>query len=588
MDIYKKLGWFFKKEKKAYITGVTLLFLVSALSTIVPMIIARIIDGMTAGTLTQAQLFQWILILILIGVTNYVMRYFWRINIFGTGAKLEKILRQRLFVHFTQMDANFFQKYRTGDLMTHATQDVLTVRMVAGGGILTLADSIFQGVMTIAMMFIAVDWRLSLFAILPIPLLALIVRFNGRQVHKHFKFAQEAFSNLNDKVQESMSGIKVIKTFGEEDLDLADFQVMTANVVEKNRQAYVYESFFRPAIQSVMGLSTVIALFYGGYLVSQGQITIGLLVAFLNYVSRMGWPMVAVGRLFNVLERGSVSYDRIETLLKEKSHILPASHPVSQDIEGDIHFKVDQFTYPGDQEPTLKDLVFTLPKGHTLGVVGKTGSGKTTLFKLLLRDYDQFSGRITYGGIDIKDYRLENLLSNIGYVPQDNFLFSTTVRDNIRFAMPDASQDQVDEVARLTHVHDDILDFPKGYDTKVGERGVALSGGQKQRIAMARALIIDPELLILDDSLSAVDAKTEEIILQGIKSNRHNKSTIISAHRLSSIMHADEIIVLDKGSISERGTHEQLLELGGWYKEMYEKQQLEEELEDDLKGDQHG
>jgi len=556
-----------------------MLILVGLLAGIVPMIIARVIDEMTSGNLTYSALIFWVAVVVGISLLQYAMRYVWRTNIFGTSAKLEKILRQRLFNHFTKMDSVFYQKYRTGDLMAHATNDLGSIRMVAGGGILTMVDSLTQGIITLFMMFWAVDWKLSLMVIIPLPVLAIAIRFIGKKMHFHFRRAQEAFSSLNDKVQESVTGIKVIKTFGEEELDTIDFNKMTANVVKKNQSVYFYDALFRPAIQTIMGICTVIGLFYGGFLVLEGQITVGLLVAFLNYITRMSWPMVAIGRLLNIIERGSASYDRIMDILKEESNILEAENPVTTPIDGDIQFEIDSFTYPQTSEVMLKNVKFTLPQGNTLGVVGKTGSGKTSIFKLLMRDYDQYQGRISFNGIDMKAYSLDTLLGSIGYVPQDNFLFSTTVRDNIRFGNPSASQETVEEVARLTSVHEDIIGFPEGYDTMVGERGVALSGGQKQRISMARAIINSPSLLILDDSLSAVDAKTEEAILEGIKTNRQDKTTIISAHRISSVMHADEIIVLDNGEIIERGTHYELLEQNGWYKQMYEKQQLEALLE---------
>ena len=575
LDIFSRLGWFFKREKWAYITGATMLVLVGLLAGIVPMIIAFVIDGMTDGSLTSSALMMWVMAIIIISVLQYALRYVWRINIFGTSAKLEKILRQRLFNHFTKMDSVFYQKYRTGDLMAHATNDLGAIRMVAGGGILTMVDSLTQGLITLFMMFWAVDWQLSLMVIIPLPILAVSIRLIGKKMHFHFRRSQEAFSSLNDKVQESVTGIKVIKTFGEEELDSVDFRRMTEQVVNKNKSVYFYDALFRPTIQLVMGVCTIIGLFYGGFLVMEGQITVGLLVAFLNYITRMSWPMVAIGRLFNIIERGSASYNRIMDLLKEETTIVEASDAVTRPIDGEIEFAVDNFTYPQTEEAMLQNIHFTIPQGHTLGIVGKTGSGKTSIFKLLMRDYDQYKGSIRFNGIDTKAYALDTLLGSIGYVPQDNFLFSTTVRDNIRFADPDASQERVEEAARLTSVHQDIIGFPEGYDTLVGERGVALSGGQKQRISMARAIINAPSLLILDDSLSAVDAKTEEAILSSIKTNRQNKTTIISAHRISSVMHANEIIVLDKGEIVERGNHYELLEQDGWYKQMYEKQQLE-------------
>lgn len=575
LEIFSRLSWFFKREKRAYLTGASMLILVGILAGIVPMIIASVIDGMTDGSLTPSALLFWVATIIVISLLQYAMRYVWRINIFGTSAKLEMILRQRLFNHFTNMDSVFYQKYRTGDLMAHATNDLGAIRMVAGGGILTMVDSLTQGLITLFMMFWAVDWQLSLMVIIPLPILAISIRFIGKKMHFHFRRAQEAFSSLNDKVQESVTGIKVIKTFGEEELDSVDFKNMTATVVDKNQSVYFYDALFRPTIQLIMGICTIIGLFYGGFLVLEGQITVGLLVAFLNYITRMSWPMVAIGRLFNIIERGSASYNRIMELLKEESNIVEASDPVTTEIDGDLSFSVDSFTYPQAEEAMLKNVHFTIPQGHTLGIVGKTGSGKTSIFKLLMRDYDHYRGSIRFNGIDMKAYALDVLLGSIGYVPQDNFLFSTTVRDNIRFADPTASQERVEAAARLTSVHEDIIGFPEGYDTLVGERGVALSGGQKQRISMARAIINSPSLLILDDSLSAVDAKTEEAILNSIKEKRQNKTTIISAHRISSVMHADEIIVLDQGEIVERGSHYDLLEQDGWYKQMYEKQQLE-------------
>lgn len=581
MSIFKKLGWFFKQEWKSYAIGIVILFFISVLGTVIPLIIARIIDGMETQLITKSTLMVWVFILLVIAILNYLLRYFWRIFIFGSAAKLDKRLRQQLFNHFTQMDTVFFQKYRTGDLMTHATQDVSTVVNVAGSGVLTMVDSIFQGVMTLLMMFFAVDWKLSLAAILPLPLLAFLIRYNGKKVHFYFKKAQESFSKMNEKVQESITGVKVIKAFGEETLDIKDFQERTREVVEHNRQAYMFEAFFMPSIQTVMGLSTVISIFYGGYMVSQGQLSLGLLIAFLNYVSRMGWPMVAVGNLYNLVERGSVSYNRIESILQEKSSAIALPNTVDEKPQGDLSIQIKNFIYPGDQGSSLHNIEIVLKQGKTLGIVGKTGSGKSTLFKLLLRDFDHYDGQIKFGDYQIAQYDTNQWLGNIGYVPQENFLFSVSVQDNIRFALPHATRREVETVAKLTQVHEDILGFPEGYDTLVGERGVALSGGQKQRISMARALIIDPELLILDDSLSAVDAKTEEAILKSLKEERRNKTTIISAHRLSSVMHADEIIVMDKGTISERGSHESLLAQNGWYKEMFERQQLEDEMKEE-------
>lgn len=579
VSIFKKLSWFFRQEWKAYFVGVFFLIIVAILQVVSPRIVGIIIDEIALGTLTMASLWKWTAIILIAGVLQYLFRYIWRMKIWGTSAELEKILRSRLFKHFTEMDAVFFQKYRTGDLMAHATNDLNAIRMVAGAGILTLADSIFSGGITLFTMFFLIDWRLTLIAMIPLPALTLVSRILGQKMHKRFRKAQAAFSSLNDKTQESVSGVKVIKTFGEEEEDIRDFEAMTKDVVAKNKSVYLVDALFDPAIQLILGLSFALTIIFGGRFVVEGSISIGQLVSFISYIGMMAWPMLAVGRLFNVLERGSASYSRIDELLKEKSTIQEQKNAVRTVVSGDLDFQVSSFSYPNSKEISLHDVNFHLKRGQTLGIVGRTGSGKSTIFRLLLREYDQYTGSINYNGIDIRDYSLDALLSGIGYVPQDNFLFSSDVRENIRFADPSISQQKVEEAARLTAIHHDILGFPDGYDTMVGERGVSLSGGQKQRIAIARALVTEPELLILDDSLSAVDAKTEEAILTGLKQQRADQTTIIAAHRISSVMHANEIIVLDEGRIVERGTHHELMELNGWYRRMYEKQQLETKLE---------
>lgn len=583
MDIYKKLNWFFKDYWKSYATAILALMAVALLQLIPPRIIGLVIDQIGAGIITQQSLTELLIILTLTAIGQYVLRYVWRVRIWGNAARLERIIRNRLYRHFTNMDSEFYQKYRTGDLMAHATNDVSSLRMVAGGGIVTMADSLSITIVTITAMFIVVDWRLTLLAVLPLPLLAVVSRYLGKMLHSRFRDAQEAFSDMNNKVQESLQGIKVIKTFGQEVEDTDEFKIQTENIVDKNREVYKIDSLFDPALSLIIGLSYVIAVIVGGYLIIDAEITVGEFVTFISYIGMLIWPMFAIGRLFNIIERGSASYDRIEILLNEKSSILEKDHAIKTKPSGDLEFSVDSFTYPNDKKATLKSIHFNIPKGHTLGIVGKTGSGKSSIVKLLLRDFDHYDGEIKIAGHDIREYSLDSLLHTIGYVPQDNFLFSTTIRDNIRFSDPTISQEEVEKAAKIADIHDDIMEMPDGYDTQTGERGVSLSGGQKQRVAIARALIKNPELMILDDSLSAVDAKTEEDILQGLRELRDDQSTIIIAHRISSLMHADEILVLEDGVISERGTHDNLLANDGWYKEMYNKQQLEDKLPDQVK-----
>lgn len=579
VQIFKKLKWFFKQEWRSYIVGVFFLIVVALIQVVSPRIVGNIIDDINEQLLTPRSLMIQAGIILLCGISQYIFRYIWRMEIWGTSAKLEKILRTRLFNHFTKMDAEFFQKYRTGDLMAHATNDLNAIRMVAGAGILTLADSISSGGITFLTMLLTVNWKLTLIAMIPVPALTLVSRILGKKIHRTFRKAQASFSALNDKTQESVTGVKVIKTFGEEKEDIADFEAKTRDVVLKNKEVYAIDSMFRPVVIFVMGISYALSLIFGAYFIQNGEMTIGNLVTFFSYIALMRWPMLAVGRLLNVLERGSASYSRIDELLQEQSRIIEPKHAITQPLDGDLDIAIQSFQYSDSEQISLKDIAVHLPKGHTLGIVGRTGSGKSSLFSLLLREYDHYDGTISYNGINIKDYSLDSLLSGIGYVPQDNFLFSTNVTDNIRFANPAYSDEEVYEAARITAIHDDILGFPNGYETLVGERGVSLSGGQKQRISIARAVITQPELLILDDSLSAVDAKTEERILSQLKEKRKNQTTIIAAHRISSVMHADEIIVLDNGTIVERGNHDQLMQNQGWYRRMYEKQQLESKLE---------
>lgn len=579
MGIFKKLGWFFKQEKKSYITGIFFLILVALVQLVPPRVIGVVVDEIAAGKMTGAYLSRWILILVAAGIGQYTFRYIWRLNIWGGAAKLEQTLRNNLFKHFTQMDHSFFQKYRTGDLMAHATNDLSAIQMVAGGGILTLADSMITGGATIIAMAIFIDWRLTLIALIPLPLLAVASRVLGSKLHERFRGAQAAFSSMNDKTQESISGIKVIKTFGEEAADVADFKEQTDKVVAKNKRVYLIDSLFDPAITFIMGISYVLTIIIGGSYVMSGTISIGQLISFISYIAMLIWPMFAIGRLFNILERGSASYNRVEELLSESSSIIENPNAVQELVNGRLDYRIYEFHYPEDDRVALNHVHFTIKQGDTLGIVGKTGAGKTTLFKLLLREYDEYAGSIRFGGHDIRDYSLNALLHGIGYVPQDQFLFSTTIRENIRFANPNLTEEDVINAAKLTAIHDDILGLPNGYDTLVGERGVSLSGGQKQRISIARALITNPELLILDDALSAVDAKTEEAILSALKAQRRDQTTIIAAHRISSVMHAEEIIVLDDAEIIERGNHQELIEIDGWYQDMFDRQQLEDKLE---------
>lgn len=575
MRVFWELGWFFKERKKQYAIGIFMLLIVAFLGVLPPRIIGFVVDKISTGTLTAGYLMAWLGILAISALVMYILRYAWRLMIFGSSIILARNLREQLFRHFTQMSPAFYQKRRVGDLMAHATNDLQAVQQTAGAGVLTLVDSLATGGFVIAAMAITIEWKLTLIVLLPLPLMAYLTNYYGRLMHERFHGAQEAFSGLNDKTQESISGMKVIKTFGQEKEDVEDFKRLSSIVVDENIRVARVDSLFDPTISAIIGVCYFLAIGFGSYFVVNGDMTIGDLVAFTAYLGLLVWPMLAFGWLFNIVERGRASYDRIRLLLAEPADIDDSEDAIDERPAGDIVFSLSKFQFTGDDRAALKNVHFTLRRGETLGIAGKTGSGKSAILRLLLREFDNYEGEITFGGKSIDQYKKQKLREAIGYVPQDHFLFSTTIAGNIAFARPDATMEEIHGAAKLAHIHEDILNFTEGYQTIVGERGVSLSGGQKQRISIARALMMKPELLILDDSLSAVDAKTEEAILESLKKTRTGETTIITSHRLSAIQHAHQILVMHEGSVAEIGSHEELMKKKGSYYEMYELQQLE-------------
>lgn len=579
MSIIQKLWWFFKLEKRRYLVGIVALVLVSVLNLIPPMVMGRVIDAITSGRLTQDELLLHLFYLLLAAFGMYYLRYVWRMYILGTSYRLGQIMRSRLFEHFTRMSPAFYQNYRTGDLMAHATNDINALTRLAGGGVMSAVDASITALVTLLTMLFSISWQMTLVAILPLPFMAYATSRLGRKTHKAFGESQAAFSELNNKVQESVSGIKVTKSFGYQSDELASFQEVNDLTFQKNLQTMKYDSLFDPMVLLFVGSSYALTLLVGAFMVQAGQVTVGNLVTFISYLDMLVWPLMAIGFLFNITQRGKVSYQRIESLLSQESPVKDPESPLDGIENGRLDYAIDSFAF--EDEETLKDIHFSLEKGQTLGLVGQTGSGKTALIKLLLREYDVDHGVIYLNGHDIRDYRLADLRSLMGYVPQDQFLFASSILDNIRFGNPDLPFSKVEEATKLAQVYQDIQAMPQGFETVIGEKGVSLSGGQKQRLAMSRAMILNPDILILDDSLSAVDAKTEFAIIDNLKETRKDKTTIITAHRLSAVVHADLILVIQNGRIIERGTHEDLLALDGWYAQTYQSQQLEMKGEED-------
>lgn len=579
MRVFGELMWFFRAHQRRYITGIIYLIVVTLLSLVPPALVGMTVNRLVHHTMTESTLILMLAVILVIALVSYGLRYLWRIRLFGGSLMLATELRRRLYEHFTRLSPEFYHHHRIGDLMAHSTNDVQAIQDTAGEGVFMLVDAIVSGVSVVIAMAVGISWKLTLISMLPLPLMAIIISYYGRLLHDRFMLAQEAFSDINDRVQEYVSGIRVVRAFGQEAWERKGFVELSRDVVDKNVAVARIDALFDPTISVIIGISYFLAIAVGGLYVAHHQLNIGNLTAFSLYLGQLIWPMMAFGFLFNVVERGSASYDRVQTLFNIRPTVTNRPHAVQWPPSGAIQVDIPAFHYPETQSPALEGIRLTVPRGSTLGIVGRTGAGKTTLMRLLLREFDLQEGDITIGGVSIDDYQLESLRAAFAYAPQDDFLFSLTVRENIAFQDPAVPFEKVEAMARIASVHEDVLGFPEGYDTVVGERGVTLSGGQKQRISIARALLADAEILLLDDTLSAVDARTEAAILAALKANRTGRTTVIATHRLSAVEHADQIIVLEHGRIVERGTHEELVALGGRYYDMYERQQLEDLVE---------
>ena len=573
-----------------------MLLSVDVLEMFIPWLTGRLIDQIIEQTLVRELLLRYVVIIVAIALTIYVLRFYWRYFLFSSSFQLAELMRQRIYRHLTKMSPEFFQRHRTGDLMARATNDISAVEMTAGEGVLSGVDGLVTGILVLAMMMLAINWQLTLVALLPFPLMAWFFFIIGDRLHDGFTSAQERFSDLNDRVQESISGIRMIRAFGREQHEDSDFLKIADEAAEANMGVAATDSLYDPAILLTVGASFLLSMSMGAWLVQQGELTLGQLTSFTMYLGFLIWPMFAYGWLLNIVERGKAAYTRIDQLLQTPSPVADTGLQ-TECLNYDVAIHVSSFNYPGTESgsiapvltsaaggqksatPVLKNVHVVLPTGEMLGIVGATGAGKSTLANLLLRYYDHPACDVRIGGTPVQDFTLEFLRSLVAVVPQDPFLFTATIAENIAMGRPEASFDEVQAVARLAAVDHDILRFPDGYNTLVGERGITLSGGQKQRIAIARALLIDAPILILDDALSAVDANTEKNILGHLNAVRAGKTTLVLCHRLSAVEHAEQIIVLSHGELIEQGTHQQLLEQQGWYARMIDYQKLEQTVE---------
>lgn len=562
-----------KKYRLFYLFGLLSLLLTDAGELYIPQLIKRITNLITGGTFSLEAIGRLVLLMIGVALLVVFFRFGWRFFIHGASRRIERDLRERVFSHLLSLSSDFYQKMKTGDIMARSSNDMRAIQMASGMALVAFIDGFFLTIAILAILFAQFP-TLALVTIIPLPLITILVLAGGKVIGQRFRLVQEGFSRLSEYVQETLTGIRVVKSFVKEAWVEEVFHQRNDDNVSRNMQLVRIWGLFFPLITFISGLSLLFLLFFGGRSVMVGEFTPGDFMAFMAYLTMLRWPVMGMGFTVNMLQRGAASLERINEILDEKPGITSPSKAITAAPAGGLEVRDLNYYYSQDGPPVLQDISFMLPKGSTLGILGRTGSGKSTLVKIFPRLLDPSPGTVFIGGTDIRSYDLPVLRSSIGIVPQDSFLFSATIRDNIAFGRPDAQDEEVKEAAVLSTIDRELSVFPHGWSTEVGERGVTLSGGQKQRIAISRAMLINPEILIFDDALASVDAETEEKILEAFLRTRKGRTNILVAHRVSTLQHADHIIVLDEGRIIQQGSHDELSQSPGLYRDIYRLQQL--------------
>jgi ATP-binding cassette subfamily B multidrug efflux pump len=574
-DKLKPLAPYLRRYWKHLAWGGVAVILYNVIKVLIPVVIGHAIDDMQHGA-TETKVLHHALRLLLIAVLSAVFLYITRQVIIGASREIEFDLRNDIFANLERQAPSYYHTHRTGDIMARTTNDLNAVRMLLGPAIMYSANTIVFTAAALPFMY-RISPRLTFFAFVPLPMASILVQYFGARIHRRFERIQAMFSDISAKAQENFSGARLIRAFAQEDAEIASFETANREYIKRSLYLVRLMAMLWPTLEFVLGLSLMITLLVGGHEVVSHNISVGQFTAFNVYMVQLIWPIIAVGWVVNLFQRGTASVVRIDELLKQQPSIADSPNATNVPVTGDIEFHNLTFAYP-DAPPVLHDINLRIPAGTSLAIVGPTGSGKSTLVGLIPRMHDASPGTVLIDGQPIRNFTLSRLREIIGFVPQETFLFSETIRQNIAFGRPDASPEQVEEAATIAHICTEILEFPKGFDTEVGERGLTLSGGQKQRTAIARAVIRDPKVLILDDALASVDTYTEERILSGLKRVMEGRTTIFISHRISTARNADQIAVLVAGRIAELGTHDELIARNGYYTSLFEKQRLEEEL----------